>query len=127
MVLVEDPRSTYVPELGQDITFVYTACSRGRMSGLFTQKFFTSRTGTWIKLPFHVVTLLPLIVTSYAVVMVLQIPIAMATASVRTVLQWLLKKAQPFSAALMLVDMRSSPVNEYALKLKSISISGNYA
>jgi len=93
---LEDPHSTYVPELGQDITFVYTACSRGRMSGLFTQKSFTSRTGTWTKLPFHTVTLLPLIVTSYAAVMGLQIPIAMATASVRTALQWLLKEARLF-------------------------------
>ena len=126
-MVLEDPRNICVPELGQDITFVYTACSRGRMSGLFTQKSFTSRTGTWTKLPFHTVTLLPLIVTSYAAVMVLQIPIAMATASVRTVLQWVLKNAQPFSAALMLLDMRSSPVNEYARKLKSNSISGNYA
>jgi hypothetical protein len=70
---LEDPRSTYVPELGQDITFVSAACSRGRMSGLFIQKSFTSRTGAWTKLPFNTVTLLPLIVTTFAAVMVLQI------------------------------------------------------
>lgn len=53
--------------------------------------------------------------------------IAVVAASVRANLQWLSQNVQSYSVALILVNMRASSVNEWALKLKSSSIAGNYA
>ena len=128
MALVEHPRRIYVPEVGQDITFVYHAFFSGKMSGLFTPKILYKQHGDMDQVIFHYgyifTSHLNTICSSYGVAAT---DIAMVTASVRTMLQWLFKNAQVFSVSLSLVRMRSSSVNEYALKRKSSSSSGNYA
>ena len=128
MALVEDPRSIYVPEVCQDITFFYDAFLSGKMSGLFTLKILYKQHGDADKVVFQY----GYIFTSqrdtiWSIYGIVDTNIAMATAGFRTMLQWLLKNAQPFSAALILVNMSASSVNEYVLKPKSRSILGHYA
>ena len=113
MAFAADSRSTYIPELGHDITFIYDAFFRGRMRGLFTSKILCQQHGVVDKVIFpygyiftsHRAT----ICSFYGFV---DTSIAMATASVRAVLQWFIKEAQPFSAARIPVNMRSLSVNE---------------
>ena len=128
MALVEDPRSIYVPEVGQDITFVYHAFFSGKMSGLFTPKILYKQKRDGDKVIFpdgYIFTSDRTINGSFCGIA--DTEIAMVIASVRTMFQWLLKNAQSFSAARSLVNRRSSSVNECALKLKRSSISGEYA
>lgn len=128
MARVEDPRRIDVPEVGQDITFVYHAFYSGKMSGRFTPKILYKQHGDVDKVIFpygYIFTsYMDTICSSYGVA---DTDIAMVTASVRTMFQWLLKNAQGFSVALSLVTMKSSSVNEYALKRKNRSSPGNHA
>ena len=127
MALVEDPRSIYAPELGQDITFVYHAFFSGKMSGRFTLKILYKQHGDMDKVVFpydYIITSRRDTICSFYGVA--DTVMAMVTASVHTMFPWLLQNAQSFSAALSLINRRLSSVNEDALKLKRSPSSGEY-
>ena len=128
MAFVADHRTTYFPELGQDIPCLYNAIFRGKMSGLFTPKILCKQRGDVDKVVFPY----GYIFTSHRAAICsfygfVDTNLAMATAGVLTLLKWFIKEVQPFSAAHILANMKSSAVHEYALKVKGSSISGNYA
>jgi hypothetical protein len=116
MAQVEEPRSTDLHQLGSYNTFVSHAFFYGKISGLPTLKIFHKQHGDVHKVLFpygYIFTSTR--DTSCSFYRVADTNIAMTTASVRTLLQWSIKEAQPFSAARSLVNLHRTSLNKMAL------------